>query len=48
LWQSQTEDLADIADVWIAGHTRSDTMAGVARDFLADAPVARRLAPGLD
>lgn len=38
LWQHQVENLADIADIWIADHTRSDTMAGVARDALADAP----------
>ncbi len=38
LWQAQAEALADIADIWIADHTRADTMAGVARDVLADAP----------
>jgi len=47
LWQSQVEDLADIADVWIADHTRADTMAGVARDVLADAPFARFALAGL-
>jgi pimeloyl-ACP methyl ester carboxylesterase len=38
LWRPQVENLADIADIWIADHTRSDTMAGVARDVLADVP----------
>jgi pimeloyl-ACP methyl ester carboxylesterase len=38
LWQSQVKNLVDIADIWIADHSRSDTMAGVARDILADAP----------
>jgi pimeloyl-ACP methyl ester carboxylesterase len=47
LWQSQVEDLADIAEIWIADHTRSDTMAGVARDVLADAPFASFALAGL-
>lgn len=47
LWQGQVEDLADIADIWIADHTRSDTMAGVARDVLADAPFASFALAGL-
>jgi len=38
LWRSQVEHLADVAETWVADHTRSDTMAGVARDVLADAP----------
>jgi pimeloyl-ACP methyl ester carboxylesterase len=38
LWQPQVKHLADIADIWIADHTRSDTMAGVARDVLAHVP----------
>ena len=38
LWQAQAGALADIADIWVADHTRSETMAGVARDVLADAP----------
>ena len=40
LWQPQVEALSDIADIWIADHSRADTMAGVARDVLADAPFA--------
>jgi pimeloyl-ACP methyl ester carboxylesterase len=47
LWQSQVENLADIADIWIADHTRSGTMAGVARDVLADAPFASFALAGL-
>jgi pimeloyl-ACP methyl ester carboxylesterase len=47
LWQPQVEDLAAVADIWIADHTRSDTMAGVARDVLADAPFAGFALAGL-
>ena len=47
LWQPQVENLADVADVWIADHTRSNTMAGVARDVLADAPFASFALAGL-
>jgi pimeloyl-ACP methyl ester carboxylesterase len=47
LWQPQIENLADIANIWIADHTRSDTMAGVARDVLADAPFASFALAGL-
>jgi len=47
LWQPQIENLTDIADIWIADHTRSDTMAGVARDILADAPFASFALAGL-
>ena len=38
LWRAQVENLSDVADMWIADHTRSATMAGVARDVLGDAP----------
>lgn len=47
LWRYQTEALAGIADIWVADHTRSDTMAGVAHDVLADAPFARFALAGL-
>jgi len=47
LWQPQLQDLADVADIWIADHTRSDTMAGVARDVLADVPFASFALAGL-
>jgi pimeloyl-ACP methyl ester carboxylesterase len=38
LWRAQVEALSDVADLWVADHTRSPTMAGVARDVLDDAP----------
>ncbi|MGP1678497.1 MAG: alpha/beta fold hydrolase [Burkholderiales bacterium] len=47
LWRPQAESLSDIADIWIADHTRSNTMAGVARDVLADAPFASFALAGL-
>jgi pimeloyl-ACP methyl ester carboxylesterase len=47
LWRHQVENLNDTADIWIADHTRSDTMAGVARDVLADAPFASFALAGL-
>lgn len=47
LWRPQVENLADIADIWVADHTRSDTMSGVASDVLADAPFANFALAGL-
>jgi pimeloyl-ACP methyl ester carboxylesterase len=47
LWQPQVEELAGTAEAWIADHTRSRTMAGVARDVLADAPFAYFAVAGL-
>lgn len=47
LWQLQVDDLAEIADIWIADHTRSDSMARVAHDVLADVPFARFALAGL-
>ena len=47
LWQHQVDGLADIADIWIADHTRSTTMAGVAADVLADAAFAGFALAGL-
>ena len=38
LWRAQVERLSEVADIWVADHTQSETMAGVARDVLADAP----------
>jgi len=38
LWRAQVEQLSDVAETWIPDHTRSSTMAGVARDVLAEAP----------
>jgi len=47
LWQHQVQALSDVADIWIADHTRAETMAGVARDVLEDAPYARFALAGL-
>jgi pimeloyl-ACP methyl ester carboxylesterase len=47
LWRHQVENLSDISDIWIADHTRSATLAGVARDVLADAPLASFALAGL-
>ncbi len=47
LWRAQVEDLSDVADMWVADHTRSDTMAGVARDVLRDAPFENFALAGL-
>lgn len=47
LWLPQVEGLADVADIWIADHTRSDTMAAVAHDVLIDAPFASFALAGL-
>ena len=38
LWQAQIEALDGQIKCWVADHTRSDTMAGVAADVLRDAP----------
>jgi pimeloyl-ACP methyl ester carboxylesterase len=38
LWRPQVEALADIAECWVADTSRSDSMAGLAADLLADAP----------
>ena len=38
LWRHQAENLADIADVTVIDMTRDDTMAGMARRVLAEAP----------
>jgi pimeloyl-ACP methyl ester carboxylesterase len=47
LWRAQAEALAGRADCWIADATRSDTMAGLARDLLADSPFERFALAGL-
>jgi pimeloyl-ACP methyl ester carboxylesterase len=47
LWRAQVEHLADVAETWIPDHTRSATMAEVARDVLADAPFERFALAGL-
>ena len=38
LWRAQVEYLSEVAELWVADHTRSATMAQVARDVLTDAP----------
>ena len=38
LWQFQVEALADVAEATVADLTRSDSVAAMARDALADAP----------
>src|SRR5262249_4135213 len=47
LWRAQAQALAPTADSWIADATRSDTMAGLARDLLADCPFERFALAGL-
>lgn len=38
LWQAQVEALGGRTECWVADHTRSETMAGVAADVLREAP----------
>jgi pimeloyl-ACP methyl ester carboxylesterase len=38
LWQGQIDEIADIADPWVADVTRDDSMTGMARRVLAGAP----------
>ncbi len=47
LWQPQIEGLGEYADCWVADHTRSDTMRGVAQDILSAAPFERFALAGL-
>ena len=47
LWRAQAEALSDVADCWVADATRSDTMTGLARDLLVDAPFERFALAGL-
>jgi pimeloyl-ACP methyl ester carboxylesterase len=47
LWRAQVEALAGTADCWIADATRSESMAGLARDLLADSPFERFALAGL-
>jgi pimeloyl-ACP methyl ester carboxylesterase len=47
LWRAQVEHLSDVAETWVPDHTRSATMAGVARDILADAPFKEFALAGL-
>jgi len=47
MWQPQVAALADIAECWIADHTRSDTMGKVATDVLDQAPFPEFALAGL-
>ncbi|HEX3972669.1 MAG TPA: alpha/beta fold hydrolase [Stellaceae bacterium] len=47
LWRGQVEDLADIAQPWIADVTRDDSMTAMARRVLAEAPPGRFALAGL-
>jgi pimeloyl-ACP methyl ester carboxylesterase len=38
MWAPQVDGLADVADIWIAGNTRHDSIAGMARAALQDCP----------
>jgi len=47
LWRHQIAALSDLADCWVADHTRSDSMSGIAADVLRDAPSERFALAGL-
>jgi pimeloyl-ACP methyl ester carboxylesterase len=47
LWKAQIEVLQGQIKCWVADHTRSETMAGVAADVLRDAPFERFALAGL-
>jgi len=47
LWKAQIEALQGQIKCWVADHTRSKTMAGVAADVLRDAPFERFALAGL-
>jgi pimeloyl-ACP methyl ester carboxylesterase len=47
LWEAQIEALEGHIPCWVADHTRSDTMAGVAADVLREAPFERFAVAGL-
>jgi pimeloyl-ACP methyl ester carboxylesterase len=47
LWHGQVEDLADIAQPWVADVTREDSMTAMARRVLAEAPPGRFALAGL-
>jgi pimeloyl-ACP methyl ester carboxylesterase len=47
LWRGQIEALGAGHECWVADHTRSETMAGVAADVLRDAPFERFALAGL-
>lgn len=47
LWRPQIEGLGELAAPWVADLTRDDTIAGMARRVLADAPAGRFALCGL-
>ena len=47
LWRGQVEDLADIAQPWVADVTRDDSMTAMARRVRAEAPPGRFALAGL-
>jgi pimeloyl-ACP methyl ester carboxylesterase len=47
LWRHQVDAIDGDFKCWVADHTRSDTMAGVAADVLRDAPFERFALAGL-
>jgi pimeloyl-ACP methyl ester carboxylesterase len=47
LWQPQVDALTGRAECWVADPTRSETMAGLARDLLASCPYERFALAGL-
>jgi len=47
LWEAQVAALDGHADCWVADHTRSDTMAGLAADVLREAPFKHFALAGL-
>jgi pimeloyl-ACP methyl ester carboxylesterase len=47
LWRAQIEDLADMAQPWVADVTRDDSIAAMAQRVLAEAPPGRFTLAGL-
>jgi pimeloyl-ACP methyl ester carboxylesterase len=47
LWRPQIEGLAELADCWVADHTRHETMADIAETILADSPFGSFALAGL-
>jgi pimeloyl-ACP methyl ester carboxylesterase len=47
LWEAQVRALDGLAECWVADHTRSDMMAGIAADVLGDAPFEHFALAGL-
>lgn len=47
MWQPQATALANIAECWVADHSRSETMAEIAAEVLRDAPFEKFALAGL-